>query len=221
MAGARPAVGERELVLGRIRAALGRDRAAAGVPGAPNARPTDEREPELEGSAIPLFIERCREYGATVYEVEDGEVGETVREAMGVRGSASLVIPGGLPTPWYEAVPGAAIDTGFTATELDRFDCALTASAVAIAETGTIVLRADDRCGRRALSLIPDHHICVVDRNAILPTVAAAFARLGQGAERAPALTFISGPSATADIELKRVQGVHGPRKLDVIITGG
>lgn len=176
-----------------------------------------------EKSVVALFIERCRAYGATVHEVDADGVAGTVASAMNARGSSSLVVPPGLPGSWIEPAARTSrveVDTGLSAEALDAIDTALTGSILAIAETGTIVLRADDHCGRRVISLIPDHHICVVHRRAILPGVADAFAALDASVAKQTALTFVSGPSATADIELKRVQGVHGPRKLDVIIYG-
>ena len=99
---------------------------------------------------------------------------------------------------------------------LDGVDTVLTGCALAIAETGTVVLDGGPRCGRRALTLVPDHHVCVVDAGQVVAGVPDAIAAL---APRAP-LTFVSGPSATSDIELERVEGVHGPRRLEVVVVG-
>lgn len=227
---------DRELVLRRIRAALGKREPVAVTGEQMPESALDEVPPAVEGGAVAesgdhrastpgeasvvsLFIERCRAYGASVCEADAGAVPAAVTGALRCRGSGSLVVPPALPPTWFEeTLQGVTVDAGLSAAELDGIDAALTGSLLAIAETGTIVLRADEVCGRRALSLIPDHHICVVDRRSVFPTVAAAFAELGDTESEGTALTLVSGPSATADIELRRVEGVHGPRKLDVIV---
>ena len=109
-------------------------------------------------------------------------------------------------------------DDALSIAELDTLDAVITGSALAIADTGTIVLDAGPLSGRRALTLIPDHHICIVEASAIVPSVPDAVAQLEAAAREGRPLTFISGPSATSDIELDRVEGVHGPRILDVIV---
>jgi L-lactate dehydrogenase complex protein LldG len=125
-------------------------------------------------------------------------------------------VPPGLPAAWCPA--NATEDHGLSAHELDKLDGVLTGCTVAIAETGTLVLAGGAAEGRRALTLVPDLHICVVRTEQIVETVPEAFASL-RGLERRP-LTFVSGPSATSDIELQRVEGVHGPRTLVVVIVG-
>jgi L-lactate dehydrogenase complex protein LldG len=127
-------------------------------------------------------------------------------------GSGRVIVPPGLPAGW--APDGAVVDDAFGADELDGFDTVLTACAAAAAETGTIVLNASPDQGRRAITLVPDRHICVVRAGQVVQTVPELLARLDP---RRP-LTFISGPSATSDIELQRVEGVHGPRTLVVIL---
>jgi L-lactate dehydrogenase complex protein LldG len=104
------------------------------------------------------------------------------------------------------------------AAELDGYDAALTGCALAIAETGSIVLDAGPASGRRALTLVPDHHLCVVDAGQIVASVPDAIAALAEAAHEGRPITFVSGPSATSDIELERVEGVHGPRKLDIFV---
>ncbi len=125
--------------------------------------------------------------------------------------SGRIVVPRGLPWP----VDGATVDEGLPTMELNRFDTALTTCAAAAAETGTIVLDGGSGQGRPAVSLIPDRHICVVEATQVVQTIPELLARLDP---RRP-LTFISGPSATSDIELQRVEGVHGPRTLIVVLV--
>jgi L-lactate dehydrogenase complex protein LldG len=111
-------------------------------------------------------------------------------------------------------------DRGMSPRELDQLDGALTTSALGIAETGTIVLTGGEGQGRRALSLVPDYHLCIVEQDAIVATVPEAIERLEPAVEQGRPLTFIAGPSATSDIELNRVEGVHGPRTLHVVVVG-
>ena len=126
----------------------------------------------------------------------------------GVLGSARTVVPPGLGLD----LPGAVVDDGFSATELDAFDAVVTRARVGIAETGTIVLDHQPDQGRRAITLVPDLHVCIVDAGQVVADVPDAIALL----DPARPLTWISGPSATSDIELDRVEGVHGPRTLHV-----
>jgi L-lactate dehydrogenase complex protein LldG len=126
-----------------------------------------------------------------------------------------LGVPPDLPQPWRPVL--AVEDHGLTPQELDALDGVVTGCTLAIAETGTLVLSGGASEGRRALTLVPDLHICIVGASQIVETVPEAFAALGALARRP--LTFVSGPSATSDIELKRVEGVHGPRQLHVLIV--
>jgi len=157
---------------------------------------------------LDLFEDRLRDYDATVTRTPLHNLPAAIAAALTARHKQNIVIPRGLP---IEYLPEA-----FTFTQLDTFDAVLTASTVAIAETGTVVLQTVPGQGRRALTLVPDYHLCIVRAQDIVQTVPEAFGRLQPTA--ALATTFISGPSATADIEMTRIKGVHGPRVLDVLI---
>jgi L-lactate dehydrogenase complex protein LldG len=169
---------------------------------------------------VELFAERVADYRATVHRVAAGDLARTVAEALARRGARRLVVPAGLPGEWLLLARDAGLepladDPPLTHADLDAGDGVITGCAVAIAETGTIVLDAGEGQGRRALSLLPDYHLCVVGSDRIVGTIAEALERLDP---RRP-LTWISGPSATSDIELQRVEGVHGPRTLEVVIV--
>ncbi|WP_412539416.1 LUD domain-containing protein [Longispora sp. K20-0274] len=196
----------REEILGRVRAAL------ADAPDAPRpAPPAPDRPP---ASLVDLLAERIRDYRATVHVVAPADVPATIAAAMARRGARAMVAPEGVPADWLAAGVDWHRDTpALTARELDHFDGVLTGSALAVAVTGTIVLDGSAGQGRRAVTLVPDYHLCVV--RTVVPGVAEALARLA--ADRP--LTWISGPSATSDIELDRVEGVHGPRTLEVIVA--
>ncbi|WP_374970571.1 lactate utilization protein C [Terrabacter sp. BE26] len=165
--------------------------------------------PERAGD-VDLFAERVADYHATVVRCGAGEVERAIVAALPAEGS--VVVPDGLPY----AVPGAVRDDGLPAVELDRVAAVVTTSTVAIATTGTIVLSHGPGEGRRALTLVPDLHVCVVRADQVVDDVPAAVRRLDPGRPT----TWVSGPSATSDIELDRVEGVHGPRTLHVILVG-
>jgi L-lactate dehydrogenase complex protein LldG len=204
----------RAAILSRARSAL--DGAA---PEAPTARAYRRTGALTAAERIELFCERAGEYQADVRRI-DAEVGAAVAEACRARGVGRLVTPAGVPDPWRP--PGVELveDTGLTPAELDAVDGVLTGCTVAIAETGTIALTSGPREGRRALSLVPDLHVCVVEEDQIVELVPEAIAILGPlvAGERRP-VTLVSGPSATSDIELNRVEGVHGPRNLVVLVA--
>ncbi|MBB2748802.1 UNVERIFIED_ORG: L-lactate dehydrogenase complex protein LldG [Microbispora rosea subsp. rosea] len=199
----------RDLILARVRRAL------AGVPDVEITR--GYRGPSQTPGEIRLFEERVRDYRAVVHLVDEAGVAEHVALSLAGRGARRVVVPAGFPTRWLAAadVEAVADDPPLSAADLDAVDGVLTTCAVAIAETGTIVLDTGPGQGRRALTLVPDHHLCVVRAAQVVAGVPDAVARL------APArpLTWISGPSATSDIELNRVEGVHGPRTLEVLIV--
>jgi L-lactate dehydrogenase complex protein LldG len=173
---------------------------------------------------LDLFAERLHDYGSTVRRIGPGQVLTAVAEALSHRGARRVVVPPGLDLPGLAGPGGQAdrspadvdfvADDGLSPAELDAVDGVITAAAVAIAETGTIVLDGSPGQGRRVLSLVPDYHLCILRADQVVGLVPEALARLTPGRP----LTWISGPSATSDIELDRVQGVHGPRTLEVIL---
>jgi L-lactate dehydrogenase complex protein LldG len=164
---------------------------------------------------LDLLAERLRDYGCTVRRTAPGQVMTAVGEALGQRGARRIVVPPGLDLAELPAGVDIVADDGLSPAALDAVDGVITGAAVAIAETGTIVLDGSPDQGRRALSLVPDYHLCVVRAEQVVGLVPEALARLDPGRP----LTWISGPSATSDIELDRVEGVHGPRTLDVILV--
>ncbi|MGW5241486.1 LutC/YkgG family protein [Monashia sp. NPDC004114] len=192
----------RDAVLAAVRSA---------VAGAPAAPPTPEAVPGRVGVAdiVGLFVERVEDYRAEVSRCLSADVEATLATALG--DTAYVVVPEGFP--W--TVPGQVADTDLSASELDRIDAVVTTAAVAVAETGTIVLDHGPGQGRRALSLVPDRHVCVVRAEQVVADVPEAVTVLDPVRPQ----TWISGPSATSDIELNRVEGVHGPRHLHVIVV--
>jgi L-lactate dehydrogenase complex protein LldG len=202
----------REAILARVGRAVGE---AQAVPRA--YRRSGSRSP---AERVELFCERAGEYRADVRRVGRGELAGAVAEACRALAARRLVVPAGLPPAWRPGDLELVEDGGLSPRELDALDGALTGATVAIAETGTIVLSSGPREGRRALTLVPDLHLCVVEEQQIVELVPEAFALLSElvVGERRP-LTFVSGPSATSDIELNRVEGVHGPRTLVVFVV--
>lgn len=167
-----------------------------------------------------LFCERVGDYRADVSVVSALDVAKAIAAACAARGAMRVAAPSGLPSDWRPASVGLVDEDGLTAHDLDRLDGVVTGCTLAIAETGTIVLTAGSREGRRASTLVPDLHVCVVEADQIVELVPEAMARLAElvRTERRP-VTMISGPSATSDIELSRVEGVHGPRTLVVLVV--
>ncbi len=164
---------------------------------------------------VAQFKERLIEYRASVVEARDDDVAAHVRKFLSRHHSTSVAVPVDLPASWITDVSVVVDEPALSVEQLDRLDATISGCAVAISETGTIVLDAGDRQGRRVISLIPDHLIVVVEERQIVELVPEAVVRLDATA----AQTWISGPSATSDIELERIEGVHGPRVLDVIIV--
>jgi L-lactate dehydrogenase complex protein LldG len=165
---------------------------------------------------LDLLAGRLVDNRAQVRRVAEAALEAAVADALGGRGARRNVVPPRLRLKLPASVE-VTVDDQLTAAELDGFDGVVTRAAVAIAETGTIVLDGSPGQGRRAISLVPDYHLCIVAASQVVQLVPEAVARLATAAERP--LTWISGPSATSDIELERVEGVHGPRTLEVILT--
>ena len=166
---------------------------------------------------IALFEDRLRDYNAGVRRCGSHELKHTIHDVLTVRGKRSLIVPTGFPSKDLPISFEFRRDEGLTYEELDCVDGALTGCALAIATTGTIVLRHTEHEGRRALTLLPDYHVCIVEASQIVQTVVEGV-RAMAGFPRLP-FTTISGPSATSDIEMIRIAGVHGPRMLDVIVV--
>ena len=205
-------------ILARIDAALG---PGAAVPEVPRAyhRAGSGPAPGAE-AVVARFCERAAEYRATVRRVPAGELETAVVEACREHGARRLAVPPGAP----HHLPGLELlvdDPPISARGLDQVDGVLSGCALAIAETGTVVLDGGDRSGRRALTLVPDFHICLVETARIHASVPDAVAALAAAAAEGRPLTLVSGPSATSDIELERVEGVHGPRTLVILVLEG
>ena len=198
----------RDTVMRRIRDALGP------APAAPDTVPREYRPAggPVDFDPVERFCEVVADYDATVHRVDEsgleGALAETCRAA-----------PGAAWTP--EGADLVADDPPLGPRDLDALDGVLTGCAAAIAQTGTIVLDSGALSGRRAITLVPDLHLCVVRAEQIVPAVPDAIAAVADAVREGRPITFVSGPSATADIELIRVQGVHGPRTLDVFVVGG
>ncbi|MFB4193765.1 LutC/YkgG family protein [Streptomyces carpaticus] len=209
----------RDVVLGRVRRAL------ADVP----REETPEQVPVVRdylashspADPVGMLAEHLADYRALVHRTDAAGLPELIARLLAEHGSGSVVVPAGLPEGWLSAVPADTVRTvpdasSVTAAELDAVDSVVTGCAVAIAETGTIVLDGGPDQGRRRITLVPDHHIVVVRvPEQVVESVGQALPLLSP----IRPLTWISGPSATSDIELDRVEGVHGPRTLEVVLV--
>jgi L-lactate dehydrogenase complex protein LldG len=191
----------RDEILGRVRAAL------ADAPAPPTAS-VPRRTPDPSVDVLALFCERVADYRAVVERCTSRQLPARVRAALPE--GAQVVVPPDLGLN----VRGAVIDDGLSAADLDALDAVVTRARVGIAETGTIVLDHGPGQGRRAITLVPDLHVCVVEADQVVADVPDAVL------DASRPLTWVSGPSATSDIELDRVEGVHGPRTLHVIVVG-
>lgn len=166
---------------------------------------------------IDLLADNLADYRARVHRCGEGDLATVIGRLLSDNGTHSVLTPPGIPETWLAHSAAARVEesAALTSDELDAIDSVITGCALAIAETGTIVLDGGPGQGRRRTTLITDHHICVIRAPAqVVASVPHALERL----DPATPLTWISGPSATSDIELDRVEGVHGPRHLDVVI---
>ena len=174
---------------------------------------TRPREAILE-----LLVDRLQDYDARVVRAMHVDVRTTAARMLEERKAKRMVVPAGVAAEWLPGGVEFVVDGGLAAAELDAVDGVMTGATLAIAETGTVVLQNVAGQGRRAVTLVPDYHLCVVRVEDVVETVPEAIGRLQ--ATAGLATTFVSGPSATADIEMTRIKGVHGPRFLDVILVG-
>lgn len=211
----------KDIILERIRSAL---------------RDVDETDPEVDvpidweyGTALATpdvlddFVEKVLDYGATVVRVAPDELLEALTTALTVLGSERIVLPDGLPTPWVDSVTGTGLfvtddEPTLTHAELNDIDTVITTCAVGMADSGTIALTHGPGQGRRALTLLPDKHLCVVYASQVVSDVPEGVVLLTPAIRERRPVTWLSGGSATSDIELERVEGVHGPRTLYVVM---
>lgn len=216
----------RDAVLGRIRAALTDVPAGTPEDDVAVAWEYGRRPPGASDDTLGVFVERVEDYRAEVSWVLPAELATRIADALVDHEVGSAVVPAGAPAEWRDAIAARQITVStdepvLSHLELDGTDAVVTASRVGIAETGTIVLDHGPDQGRRALSLVPDLHVCVIRADQVVADVPEAVARLRPSVEARQPLTWISGPSATSDIELDRVEGVHGPRTLRVLLVDG
>ncbi|BBC38803.1 Lactate utilization protein B/C [Streptomyces graminofaciens] len=209
----------RELILGRVRRALA-DVQQDDTPYEQAVPRSYLREHGGLGveETVELLAENLADYRAIVHRTDTAGLAGVIAGMLAAHGSESVLVPPGLPEEWLGVteVPRVHDSAASTAHELDRVDSVITGCAIAIAETGTIVLDGSPDQGRRRITLVPDHHICVVRvPEQVVSSVPQALERL----DPTRPLTWISGPSATSDIELDRVEGVHGPRTLEVVLV--
>jgi L-lactate dehydrogenase complex protein LldG len=207
----------RSLILGRVRDILGERTEPSDV--AYQRIPRDYRDAATltSDACVDLLVDRLQHYQVGVHRCGPTSLPGMIGEALLARGRQRMIVPPDIDRGWLPSGMEFRPDQGLSYSDLDHCDGVLTACSLAIANTGTIVLRHAAGEGRRALTLIPDYHLCVVLAAQIVQTVPEAIRRL---AALQPALvTTISGPSATADIEMTRIRGVHGPRTLDVVVV--
>ncbi len=215
----------RDAILARIRTAL------ADVPA--SERPDDvsvergyrHHDDAPREAIVELFVDRVSDYGARLRRVAPEALAQAVADACAERSIHRLLVPADLPGEWLGSLQGVELlrdepDQPLSLDALDSSGGALTGCALAIAQTGSIVLDGGPTQGRRALTLVPDYHLCVVREEQIVGIVPEAVTALADAAHDRRPMTFISGPSATVDIEFQRVQGVHGPRTLDILLVG-
>lgn len=210
-------------ILNRVRTALGPNRPTVASTNKPmrNYRTAGKRSSEQR---VQLLADRLDEYKATVQHVNPETLSDKIAQACEKETIEKLVVPPELPADWIPDTVEPLHDMTqqpLSNHRLDQSDGVITSCALAVAETGTIILDGGKGQGRRALTLVPDYHLCVVREKQIVELLPEAIAYFDDEMnQEAPPLTFISGPSATSDIELSRVEGVHGPRRLEVLVVG-
>jgi len=208
----------RDVVLHRVRSALSGSKAEA-----PPATSAYRRTGILTGEQrLHMFEDRLGEYGARVFHATEQDLRERIATVLVEGKKLKMIQSPGLPEDWLDGRISWTADSNggegeLSYAQIEGFDGVLTAATVAVAESGSIVLQHGPAEGRRALTLLPDYHLCVLFEHQVVETLPECFERLKESATRPT--TFISGPSATADIEMTRIKGVHGPRFLDVILV--
>jgi L-lactate dehydrogenase complex protein LldG len=201
----------RELVLERVQRAL-----AGASPPPSISRGYIDRGSSPPAEVVAAFVDRVHDYGATVFRTDDARA--AAEEALTAQGARKIGVPVDLDVALRPAGVELVADEGLLPGQLEQLDGALTACAGACAVTGTIALDGGAGQGRRALTLLPDLHVCIVRETQIVETVPELMRRLEPAARSGRPIVLVSGPSATSDIELQRVEGVHGPRRLVVIV---
>jgi L-lactate dehydrogenase complex protein LldG len=210
----------REAILQRIRSALHDVPPAEQPEDVAVARTYLHSGTETREEVVERFVERVAEYKVTVQQIEEASLPQAIATSCTARSVQRLVIPADLPEYWLPPNVEPLRDSNtLTYEQLDTSHGVLTGCALGIAQTGTIVLDDGPHQGRRAITLLPDYHLCVVYEDQIVDLVPEAITGLHDAVLQRRPITFISGPSATSDIELNRVEGVHGPRTLDVLVV--
>jgi L-lactate dehydrogenase complex protein LldG len=212
-------ISHRDKILHSIRTSLGASSSPTQIAAEYQAIPRTYKQSGTlsQHALLELFEDRLLEYDAGIYRCTESEIAEAIARILQARNKQGLAIPEALPKSWLPTGFTFQDATDWNVYQLDRCEGILSACTAAIAETGSIVLQNAAAQGPRRLSLVPDYHLCVVQIAQLVETVPEAFHRL-RGTEHLPT-TFISGPSATADIEMTRIKGVHGPRFFDVLIV--
>lgn len=217
-----PELSAKQEILARLRTALDSPRRDAVTEAADVPRRYQRADGKQETTTDPakirdVLVSRLEDYTATVHRTTADQLATTI--ATAAAGCEQVLVPAAVPPSWTEQIAGQVRqdEPGITPRQLDRVDAVVTGCHTAIAMTGTLVLRSDDRSGRRALTLVPDHHIVVVEADQVVLGVPKAIERMQEQPDAA--WTWVSGPSATSDIELERVEGVHGPRRLQIILV--
>jgi L-lactate dehydrogenase complex protein LldG len=204
----------KDAILNRIRSAT-----EGTAPAAPIQRTYRQHTLLSAEARLELFMEIARDYKAKLHPVTNTQVPQAILDACRAREAQRLAVPDGFPQSWLPEGLTYLRDTPLSPTELDQTDGVITTCALAIAQTGTIVLDGGPGQGRRALTLLPDYHLCIMRAEQVVGLVPEAINRLKPAVDQGQPLTFISGPSATSDIELRRVEGVHGPRTLEILLV--